>query len=608
MTASQANTSRRGFLTALFREATETGSHSELTPIAELHRKTDSVLWAIAGDRPDNIFVAGDDGTVFHFDGSNWQRENLGSKLNVHSLCMRGDQVFSVGWLGRICRREDGQWQPMQGGQNESTTQNQPLFEIGAAPDNTLWAVGDQGRVCQYDGSQWIEHSCGASANLRSVLPQEDGSVLVGGLGGKAMEYRDNEWREIPTNTSCPIVSMASVGENAVIAVGGEYDVKAQQFVGRIFLYRNHVWEAVDVDYPLPRLRRVRAEGNNILITGDGGAAFRWTDQGVNRLPTRLRYDLHDVISFKNGEALICGDSGTLLKESPATDGQENPAAKKRKAQWETISSGQTNKTLRCIHIIDSENIIAAGDSGTVLHINGGQTSVTTTPGGLRIHALWGSSPKNIFAVCDTATILHFNGEEWSLAHRGGVDTALLAITGFGPHDIFAVGDSGYALRYDGLMWRQIETGTQQELYSIWGQDSQHILAVGGGGIVMRWNGEHWKSFGAGTEQDLYGVHGVGLGKLFIVGLAGTLIRFESNGWHKEFSGVRSDLHSVAGEHDVYYVVGSNGTILRNDDGLWEPEESNCKNTLQAVTLSAEGAYAVGSGGIVLKRMCNSGS
>ena len=605
MNASLPETSRRGFLTALFKESTGAGTRTELAPVSELQNKTDSVLWAIAGSAPDNIFVAGDDGAVFHFDGSNWKRENLGSKLNVHSLCIRSEQVFSVGWMGRICLREDGQWKPMQGGQNDPATENQPLFDIEAASDNTLWAVGDQGRVCQYDGSQWIEHSSGTAANLRSVLPREDGSVLVGGLGGTVLEFRDSRWRTIDTNTSCPIVSMAPLGEDAIIAVGGEYDIESQRFLGRIFLYRDSNWDTVDVDQPLPRLRRVRREGSSLLITGDGGAAFRWTEKGVSRLPTRLRYDLHDVISFNGLDAIICGDGGTLLQESPHAK-QHSPVIAKQEIRWEIISSGETNKTLRSVYAIDADNIVAAGDSGTVLHIYNSEISVTETPGKLRIHALWGSSPRNIFAVCDAATILHFDGNEWSLAHRGSVDTALLAITGFGPHDIFAVGDSGYALRYDGLMWRQIETGIQQELYGLWGQDSQHILAVGGGGVVLRWNGDRWKSFGAGTDQDLYGVHGSGLSKLFIAGLAGTLIRFEDNTWHREFSGVRSDLHAVSGEGDEFYVVGSNGTILRNSDGLWEPEQSGCENTLQAVTATAGAVYAVGSGGMVLRRKSGS--
>jgi len=599
--ASQPLSSRRGFLTALFPDPQKTSSKTGLTTIAELRQQTEAVLWAIAGDAPDNIFVAGDDGVVFHFDGQHWQAEDLGSKLNVHSLCLSGERVFSVGWLGRICVREEGRWRPMQGGQNETSAVNQPLFEIDAAPDGTLWAVGDHGRITRYDGEQWVEQESPCTANLRSVLPLENGRVLIGGLGGTVMEQNEGQWRKIETNTGCPIVSMTCLNEDTVIAVGGEYSTQTHEFIGRIFLYSDGIWSAAEIDYPLPRLRRVRREGNNILITGDGGTAFRWTEQGASRLATRLRYDLHDVISFATGDALICGDSGTVLQESPRCD-QSEPADQGNHANWQTISNGETNKTLRTLWPVADNHVIAAGDSGTVLHCHDGQITVQQTPGKQRIHALWGSSPKNIFAVCDASTILHFDGNQWEVAHEGGVDTALLAITGFGPHDIFAVGDNGYGLRYDGLMWRQIQTGIKQELYGLWGQDSQHLLAVGGGGVILRFNGERWKSFGAGTDQDLYGVQGISLNKLFIAGLAGTLIRFEDNGWHREFTGVRSDLHDVAASDGVFYAVGSNGAILRNGDGIWEIEHSPCDNTLQAVAATATTIYAAGSGGTVLKR------
>jgi photosystem II stability/assembly factor-like uncharacterized protein len=595
------NADRRRFLTRLFTAPDETLAKTQLGAIEELRRQTDGVLWAITGDSADNIFVAGDDGVVFHFDGDSWRGENLGSKLNVHALCIRGDEVFSVGWLGRICVRRNGQWSPVQGGQNDPATINQPLFDCAASADGNLWAVGDQGRITQYDGSDWIEHKSGTGANLRSVLPLADGRVLVGGLGGMVLELADGNWRRIDTNTGCPIVSMAILNEDTVIAVGGEYSIESNQFLGRMFLYSEGNWSAVAIEEPLPRLRRVRREGNNLLITGDGGAAYRWTSEGVSRLTTRLRFDLHDVISFAEGEAMICGDSGTVLLETLCQDAVEAPAIEPG-PRWKIISNGETNKTLRTLWAVGDEKLIAAGESGIVLHLDRDEITVRETPGNRRIHALWGSSPNNVYAACDSSTLLHFDGNDWGVAHQGSVDTALLAITGFGPHDIFAVGDNGYALRYDGLMWRQIETGIKQELYGLWGQDSHHLLAVGGGGTILRWDGERWKTFGAGTEQDLYGVHGSSLNKLFIAGLGGTLIRFEDNNWHREFSGVRSDLHCVAGSGEEFYVVGSNGTILRNNDGHWEPEDSGCKNTLQAVAVTSRGIFATGSGGLLLHK------
>jgi hypothetical protein len=601
MNAVAPNASRRRFLTSLFSAPDAAAARTGLRPVPGLPAQTNGVLWAIAGNGPDDIFIAGDDGLIFHFDGESWQLEEFPSSLHVHALCSTGNRVFSVGWMGQICVRENGAWKLVQGGGSDAATINQPLFDIEAADDGRLWAVGDNGRITEYSGDQWCEHKSGSNSNLRAVLPLANGCVLAAGLGGTVLEFDGKGWRNVETHTGCPIVSMARLPENQVLAVGGEYSIESNEFAGRLFLYSEGTWSAIATNYPLPRLRRVRCEGDSLLIVADAGQAFRWTGDGVNLLPTRVRYDLHDVISFSGGGALICGDNGAVLQECSLAEG-EVPVVDTHNSRWQLISQGETNKTLRTLWAIDDEHFIAAGDGGTVIHIHGRELNLQNTPGNLRIHALWGSSPGNVFAVCDNATILHFDGKNWDTAHRGNRDTALLAITGFGPHDIFAVGDSGYALRYDGLMWREIETGAKQELYGLWGHDSQHLLAVGGGGLVMRWNGERWKQFTAGTDYDLYSVTGSGLNKLFLCGLSGTLVRFEDNAWHREFSGVRSDLHAVAGHTGSYYVVGSNGTILGNSDGTWIPENCGVTNTLQAVAVYGSGVLAVGSGGTVLRR------
>lgn len=595
-----AQSSRRRFLTRLFKDPESSQAHTELRPVAQLRRHTDGVLWASATDSAGHLYIAGDEGAVLHYNGQQWCREDFPATLPIHALCPLGDKIYSVGWLGLICERSDGQWRTIQGGENETGTSNLPLFDLAADDQGSIWAVGDQGRIVQFDGSSWREHGSGSSANLRSVLPLADGRVLAGGSGGTVLQWDGDTWEALQTGASCPITGMADLGDDTVIAVGGEYAIDDGQFRGRIFLYSQGKWQAVDSEHPLPRLRRVRRAGDSLLICGDDGTAFRWTAEGARRLPCRLRYDLHDIIITSDGQVMICGDAGTLLQET--ANRPDDRSEQVQQQNWRQISNGETNRTLRAIWPVGDRQLIAVGDGGTALHIKDDQITLHSTPQQLRIHSLWGSSPRNIFAACDSATILHFDGSEWSVAHRGNVDTALLAITGFGPHDIFATGDNGYALRYDGLMWRQLETGAKQELYGLWGQDSQHLLAVGGGGLVLRWNGERWKTFSAGTDHDLYGVSGSGLEKLFITGLSGTIIRFEDNAWHKDFSGVRSDLHAVTNNEGVFYVVGSNGSILRNGDGLWEPEISGCHNTLQAVTATDTAVYTVGSGGVVLKR------
>ena len=600
MNAPATGTSRRRFLTRLFTDPDSNPAACELRPLEDLRQHTEGVLWA-ATDAGDAYYIAGDEGVVFRFDGEQWQREAFPSELPVHALCHRDDRVYSVGWLGQICERVEGAWRAVQGGENAAARVNLPLFDIEADSSGSLWAVGDQGRIVQFDDGHWHEHDSGTTANLRSVLPLPDGRVLAGGSAGTVLLLENGSWSLLETGTGCPITSMACLGEDTVIAAGGEYDIESGQFRGRLYLFSEGHWQSVESEHPLPRLRRVRRFDDTLLICGDNGTAFRWNTEGVKRLPCRLRYDLHDILPGTDGSVLLCGDGGTLVEETAAS-ATDDRIEDRQQVRWRQISDGETNRTLRTLWPVDKDRLIAAGDGGAVLHIEGDRVCLDRTPQGLRIHDLWGSSPNNLFAACDNATILHYDGEQWTLAHRGDTDTALLAITGFGPHDIFAVGDNGYALRYDGLMWRQLETGIKQELYGLWGQDSQHLLAVGGGGIVLRFNGERWKAFNAGTDHDLYGVSASGLNKLFLCGLGGTMIRFEDNAWHRDFTGVRSDLHSAAYANGVFYATGSSGTILRNSGDQWELENAETDATLQAIEATSSGLYACGSGGVVLRR------
>lgn len=115
MNAPAPNPGRRRFVSALFSTSDRPADPSEFRPVADLPPAGNTVLWALAADAADNVYVAGDDGLVFHYDGEHWQREDFPNHLNIHSLCIHEDQVFSVGWMGQICVRQDGVWHSVQG-------------------------------------------------------------------------------------------------------------------------------------------------------------------------------------------------------------------------------------------------------------------------------------------------------------------------------------------------------------------------------------------------------------------------------------------------------------------------------------------------------------
>ena len=591
--------SRRHFLRGLLGQ--QSPAKEQLAPV-KTQCDRNAVLWALCELSDASLAAAGDDGSIGVLSDIGWRWQVLPGAHNVHALCSGPAGDFAVGWKGAIYQHLDGEWTLMQGGGDEAARENWPLFDIVSDGVKDCWAVGDQGRVCRYDGNAWQELDVPTNANLRCALRLSDSDLLVGGLGGTLLRFDGQAWTDIHTDSASPLVSMAELPDGAVLIAGGDYDVDSGRFRGRLFLLQDDELIALDTPADLPRLRHLSYCSGQLLICGDDGFACRWTETGIEPLHNNARYDLHSAIVSQD-TSWLCGDQGSLFRLercAPEELGEQQIAS----AGWRVLSRESTTYTLRTLLAINENTLIAAGDAGQVAHIESESIRWEQTPAQLRIHSLWASSPRNIYASCDAGTILHYDGYTWETVHRGNPGNALLAIKGFGPHDIFAVGDNGYALRYDGLMWRELDTGTRQELYGLWGQDSDHLLAVGGGGLVLRWNGSHWKSFHAGTHQDLYGVAGAGLSQLLLCGLAGTLISFDGTAWQREFSGTRADLHAVSLREGHSFCVGSNGTVLYKSPNQfdWTQEAVDCDNTLQAIVATDAGTWAVGSMGTIIKR------
>lgn len=603
---------RRRLLRACFNGLTSSRRLKEFNPVDAIAKQAQGIIWAIDASGKDNIFLAGDDGNIFRYDGKIWRREVFPSQLPVHALCRGADDtVFAAGWLGMIAARRSGEWQILQGGNQvndddhpEIVRINLPLFDLACAADGAIWAAGDQGRVVRSDGETWEEIDCGASANLRCVLPLDDTSIMVAGLGGTVLRYRDDRWEKINTQTNCPITSMVAVDAAEILAVGGEYDAATGDFLGRVFQYDGEIWSEIEIGQSLPRLRRIQRYKDELLIVGDGGFATRINRQGAKRLHTKIRHDLHDVAILEHGNTLVCGDGGTVLMESLNSNAGadvEPPAGCVSSSSWKNISPGITKKSLRGVWCAHPNLIYAVGDAGTVIKYDGQDWTSENIPANNRLHGIWGTSPNNIYVIGDNTTILHFDGDAWSVCYRGEVDVAFLAITGFGAHDIFVVGDNGTAVRFDGVNWQRMETGTQYELYAIWGFDPEHVLAVGGAGVVLRWNGEQWQLFNAGTDNDLYGVWGESLEQIYLCGLSGTLIDFSDRSWNKQFTGSRSDLHAISClSSEQVFAAGSRGCILQKKGNRWQTVDSNTSDSLYALALADEVAVAVGSNGCIV--------
>ena len=609
--ASDSAPSRRRFLTGRIH-----GEQPVWRQIPTVGANPSDVLWGVWCDGPDHALIVGDGGAIHRLKGGAWRREESGVKEPLHAVVgLGGDDAVAVGWMGVIVHRDGAGWRRHGGGivdpitrRYAQTRANTPLFGLWASSPGDVWAVGDDGRVCRFDGIEWHEVDCPTDVHLRAVVRSRDGTLLVAGAQGSVLACRNGEWAPMRTGTSTHLTGLHA-DDDTVYAAGGQFNVRRNGFVGTLLRLRGETWTALDSDQPLPRLRAVERVGDAVLAIGDHGTVARVEDDRLVSERVDTRRDLHGLASAGGQRALSVGDGGAIIERTtvsanalPALDAGTAPVG--RASPWEAVEGCPTDRVLWSVWG-DEDQVVAVGDEGAIVTFDGRRWLARAAPSPLHLHGVWGRRADQVYAVGDFATVIEFDGSRWREIHRLGVDVSAVAVAGFGPHDLFVVGDEGLILRSDGVGFERVDGKTRDALYALWGLDADHVLAVGDFGAILRWNGREWSGFSAGTEAFLYGVCGRALDDIVVVGLSGTTAHFDGRRWSRRATGTNADLLGVTPLDDARWLaVGTRGTALVWDGSSWTAEDTGTDAGLRAVWVGRDGtAYAVGDGGVVRKRL-----
>lgn len=104
----------------------------------------------------------------------------------------------------------------------------------------------------------------------------------------------------------------------------------------------------------------------------------------------------------------------------------------------------------------------------------------------------------------------------------------LFDVYGTAPNDVYAVGNKGAMFHYDGTDWTAVPLAVTSPLTSIWGPGDGTLYSVGHGGVALRYAGGQWSGLESGTENDLYTV-GMFQDEIYACGEAGTVRRLSGN-------------------------------------------------------------------------------
>lgn len=228
---------------------------------------------------------------------------------------------------------------------------------------------------------------------------------------------------------------------------------------------------------------------------------------------------------------------------------------------------------------------------GVVRHFDGTTWSDVPVPSGVPLldwAMPWAAD--DALVVGSSGTVLRWNGLELELV-TSGTDANLWGVWGASPDDAWIVGGSGFSgsspvlLHYDGdhvepVTLPAIQRSNVFAFYKVWGSGPRDVWVVGQSGVVLHYDGATWTEQLVGVSDDLIAVWGTGPEHVVMVGgrSNGVIVTWDGAAFHATALAPLPGLNGVWFDDDArYHVVGIEGTLATIDAATlaWEQDASD---------------------------------
>jgi hypothetical protein len=488
-----------------------------------------------------DVFAAGDQGTVLHYDGTSWKPEQTPICEGIQAMWgTSATNLWAVGGEGRVMHRTAAGWQLVDMGTcnffqsvwGTSATDvwisstydgghtfhggTQGFVEVpGVAADSLfgfasddVWAV-DSGRILHYDGSAWTsvyeQH-----VDFEKIWGSDPDHLFVAGF-----DWDKNTaavWMFSEATASTPVEKTFS--GNVTPSVGGSA--------------ANDVWFAEGKQLH-------HFDGTTWTYVAQPGGA-----------------DLYSIAAAGAGAVWAFGYGGEMLRYNGAT--------------WTTGNGG---------HVIynswaASENDVWAATSQGLLHYDGTSWSVSPSMTTGFFWGIWGTSPTNIYAAGLFGKFFHYDGTTWSPV-TVPVNGSWYSISGTGANDIWASGYQGAVMHFDGTTWKDMGRPTTSKIFTIHALAPNDVWAASESGL-LHYDGTGWAISGPLNTGRMVNVWGTS-NDLWVTGYG--VWHYNGNTWTKLVTAPTSGVDFPAvwgtGANDVWVamasVIGYAPTSLMHWDG-----------------------------------------
>lgn len=457
-------------------------------------------LRAVAGRGPGDVFAAGDDGTVVHWDGAAWTTRFTSGTIDLHALWIRpgtsdDEGVFAVGTGGQLVSAVDGVWKATQ-----IAAGSVVLEDILGRADGTLIAVGDKHTVTMRrpQAGAWQGQITNDDRQRDlAALAELNGVVRAFGESGAVLTLAGTTWN---VDTSAAVA--AGVRPFAVADAGPEGPLVALAQGGDGVRFDGAAWSALATTPEATLTDFARTPGSGELwATGTRGFLARRGAQGWSVLPVGVEADLNALAAVSETTLVAVGGRGTIVW---IEDGEARVVAAPVPIDLQGVAATPLG-------------VIACGRGGTLLRVDedGATLIASGTTADLRAVALGGDGRVWIAGAFGTLLRMGDEGLGEPAMIGSGVGGALsdLAATGDG---VYGVGDNGVILRASAAEVVLEHEAPGAFLYAVATREDGAAVAVGAGGrLLVRaaegWVGEQVSERGATFEAVVLGEDGEAL-------------------------------------------------------------------------------------------------
>lgn len=274
-----------------------------------------TALSGVWGSGPDDVYMVGGDattGAIWHYDGSEWAPDTSApaTDLLVWVFGFGPDDVWMVGEGGAILHGTAGSWTQLDAGTTE------PLWGVWGSSPSDVWIVGgsaegDTPTLLHYDGTDFTSHALAPEQNDRNASAVfkvwgVGGRTFAVGQDGLIIEFDGTQWVQMPAGADAndDFVALWGTSIDNIVAIGGRASARVATFDGS-------AWTTT-APGQIPGL-------NAVTLTGPDEAVIGGANGWVGRLdPATMEIVAEEVVDpasdvhalWHDGQGITYGVSG----------------------------------------------------------------------------------------------------------------------------------------------------------------------------------------------------------------------------------------------------------------------------------------------------------